>query len=72
MNTKLTIKKRKDGTFEGTDGPVPYFWYKAVRDDGVTIEFGSTDGSHLEGESKELMIEKTERAGGKFGYKEIR
>jgi len=69
---KLKITRRKDGSFDGSDGErVPYFWYKAVRPDGVTLEFGSKNDSYSEGDELELDIEKTERANGKFGYKEV-
>jgi len=70
---QIKIIGKKDGSFQGDDGQkVEYYWYKALREsDGVTIEFGSRDGNHRMNETKDLDIEKTERAGGRFGYKEI-
>lgn len=70
----VLITKVKARPFDGDDGEkIPYFWTKATRkSDGVTIEFGGRV-DHTEDLDKELDldIEKTERANGKFGYKEI-
>lgn len=72
MEKYLIIRDSKDGSFQGDDGEkVTYFWTKAKRVlDGVTVEFGGKV-SHRKGEELDLDLEKTERAGGKFGYKEI-
>jgi len=72
MTQSLKIKKIKDGSFEGTDGEkVKYFWVKGETPEGLTIEFGTKDASHLEeGEVAEVELEKTEGPRG-FRYKEI-
>jgi len=69
---KLKIISMKAKPFKGTDGEqVEYYWYKALRsEDDVTIEFGTTRGEHEIGADVELNIERMERAGGKFGYRE--
>jgi len=69
---KLTITRKRDGSFDGDGGErVEYYWYKALLATGVTIEFGSRVSTHEVGQELDLDIEKTERAGGRFGYKEI-
>jgi len=70
---KLKIKSVENKPFTSGDGErVDYFWYRAVREDNeCTIQFGSREGEHPIGEVVDLDIEKTERADGKFGYKEI-
>lgn len=66
----LSVKNKPFKTDEGDD--MDYFWYRAIREsDGVTIQFGSKTGEHAVGQTLDLNIEKTERTGGKFGYKEI-
>lgn len=69
---KLKIKKdSRDGSFKGRDGEeVKYFWTKAETEDGITIEFGGKK-EYEEGDIIDADIEKTERSGGRFGYKEI-
>jgi len=70
---KLKIIKRKDGSFEGSDGvPVNYFWYDGIRiSDDTLIQFGSREGGHVEGETMELEVVRYERKNGSFGYKEV-
>jgi len=70
---KLKILSVKNKPFQGDDGSeIPYSWVKAEREsDGVTIEFGTKDDSHEVGETVELNIEKSEKAGGGFKYREI-
>lgn len=60
---KLKIKDFKVSPFTGDEGErVEYFWYRAVREsDGVTIRFGSMDGTHEAGDEVDLDIEKYER-----------
>lgn len=67
---KYTIKRVKDGSFDGDDGRVPYFWVKLLRlSDGVTLEAGSKRGDFEQGDTLELEVEKTELGNGKFRYK---
>jgi len=68
---KLKIKKVRDGKFKSSEGEmISYFWYKALRgEDGVTIEFGSKNEYEVDDEI-DIELEKSERAGGRFGYKE--
>lgn len=70
---KYKILTRKNGSFQGSSGEqVEYWWYKAVRlADDMTVEFGSRDGGHEEGQEVTLTLEKFERPGGRIGYKEI-
>lgn len=69
---KLKIVRIKNGDFVGDGGElVTYRWIKAVRADGVTIEFGTRRTNHVEGSDVDLNIEKTEKAGGGFKYREI-
>jgi len=70
---KLKIKKIKIGDFEGDGGePVEYRWIKAERADGVTIEFGTRRLDHSVSDTPvELNIEKTEKPGGGFKYREV-
>lgn len=67
------IVRVKDGSFDGDDGRVNYSWVKAKRiRDGVTVEFGTRkDYSTLINSEVELDLEKTEKPGGGFRYKEI-
>lgn len=67
------IIRKKASPFQGDGGEtIDYFWYKAKRlSDGVTIEIGSRNASYEEGQTYELRVEKTERPGGRFGYKDI-
>jgi len=68
----IFLEKVKARPFKTEDGDtVEYFWYKGKREDGVTIEFGSKVGDLVLNEEHDLTIQKTERAGGKFGYKHI-
>jgi len=72
---KLKITEITEGSFEGINGPVEYWWYKGQDDDGLTIRFGSTDGTHELGETYELRIETTKglnRAGkAELRYREL-
>jgi len=70
---KIKILKRKDGSFQGSDGEhVNYFWYDAVRvEDQTLIQFGSREGGHEAGETKDLEVVRYERADGRTGYKEL-
>lgn len=69
---KFKIKSKRDGSFNGTDGRVSYTWYKALRlKDGVTLEFGSKNAGYNAGEELDLELEKSERSGGRFGYKDV-
>jgi len=70
---KVRIIKRKDGSFQGSDGEnVGYYWYDAVRlEDNMLIQFGSREGGHEEKTEKDLNVVKYERADGKTGYKEL-
>lgn len=70
---KLKIKKRKDGSFQGSDGEnVTYFWYDAVDlENNMLIQFGSREGGHEEGAELELEVVRYERADGRTGYKEL-
>lgn len=70
MITDLTIKKVKDGKFESNGETIQYYWYKALREDGVTLDFGSKK-KYDEGDVIGIELEKTEVQGGKFRYKEI-
>lgn len=68
--TTLIIKKVKPSSFVGSEGDrITYFWYKALRQDGVTIDFGSKNEYKVD-EEIEIDLEKTELSGGKFRYKE--
>lgn len=69
----LKILKRKDGSFQGNDGEhVAYYWYKAVRtSDETLIEFGSREGEHEEGTTKDLNVVRYERGDGKMAWKEL-
>lgn len=70
--TKLVIRKVTAKPFTGGDGEkVPYFWIKAQREDGVTIEFGTQQDHHTVGETETVNLERVERSNGKIGYKEI-
>lgn len=70
---KYEIKKVRDGSFKNDEGElIPYFWIKALRlEDNVSLEFGSKSGDFEIGDEVELELEKTERAGGKVGYKHV-
>jgi len=72
---KLTITKKKDGSFDPKDGgeKVVYFWYNAERDsDGVNFQFGSKDGSYEVGDDLELELEKYETSNGRIAWREVR
>jgi len=73
IKMKLKIKDIKPKPFTSDDGEtINYYWYKAERlSDNVTFQFGSLNGEHAIGENLDLEIEKTEKADGKFGYKEV-
>jgi hypothetical protein len=72
---KLTITEKTAKPFVGDEGnEIEYYWYKGVREDGIAIRFGSTDGEHEMGKTVEINLEKTERidkkGNVKIGYKE--
>jgi len=71
MVHQYTIKKVIAKPFDGSDGAkVNYFWIKAEREDGVTVDIGTTmDLQSREGETLKLDVEKSERSGGRYGYK---
>jgi len=71
--TKIKISSKREKGFPNAEGElVPYFWYKGLRQaDGVTIEFGSTNGEHEVDEVKELMLEKHENSKGRIVTKEV-
>lgn len=76
MKEKLKIVKVRDGSFDGEDGRIEYWWIKALRlSDGITLEFGSKTGGFEVGEEVEVLLEKTEflKKNGQTGfrYKEI-
>lgn len=70
---KFEIIKRNIKPFKGSEGEeVQYAWYKTKRlVDGVSLEFGSMDITHEEGESVELNLEKRELSSGKLGWREV-
>jgi len=70
---KLKIIKRKDGSFQGSDGEqVNYFWYDGIRlSDDTLIQFGSREGGHAEGETMDLEVVRYEKKDGSIGYKEV-
>jgi len=69
LNLNITEKKAKP--FAGNDGKeMDYFWYKGEKKDGLTISFGSIDGSHEIGDNVDVDLEKTEKSNGGFVYKE--
>lgn len=52
-------------------GERDWYWYKANRvSDNLAIEIGSTE-KHEVGQTLTLILEKREKATGKFWYKEI-
>lgn len=69
----LKIKSVQSKPFKGSEGEmVPYFWTRAERADGVTIQFGGVvDYSGKVGEQLELNVEKQEFSNGKTGYREV-
>ncbi|HNV97621.1 MAG TPA: hypothetical protein PKL13_04990 [bacterium] len=71
----FTIKEKKVKPFTTSEGKkMDYAWYKALREDGVTIKFGSMDCSHEIGDEVEIELEKTESIQNEkpaFRYKEI-
>ncbi len=72
---KLVIRKIKDGSFEGDNGPITYYWYKAVKgDDGFILEFGSAEKYDVD-DKIDVDIERTEYTDKKgnlrFRYKEV-
>lgn len=71
---KLKIISVKKSLFKGDDNAdILYFWYRAEREDGVKIEFGSTQGDHEINPALavDLSVEKVELRNGKISYKEI-
>lgn len=72
MKQTLKIISVRAKPFKGQDGSdIMYFWYTAVRGDGVQIQFGSLY-EYTEGENAEVDLIKTESARGGIIYKEIR
>jgi len=69
---KIKIIRKESKPFKGEDGaPRPYFWYIGEKADGSAVRFGSTDGEHVIGQEKDLIIEEYEQRTGNKGYKEI-
>jgi len=70
---KLIITSVKNKPFTKDDGStLDYFWYRALRlSDHVTFQFGSMEGGHPVNQELDLNIEKTEKNGGGYGYKEV-
>lgn len=70
--TKLTITRVKSGAFKNDeDETIQYWWYKGLRTDGITVEFGSPN-EYEKGQEVEILLEKSELPGGRFRYKEVR
>lgn len=66
------ITRVKDGSFTGDDGLIQYFWIKGETEDGITIEFGTKRDDYTTDDTDvEVELEKTEKPGGGFRYKEI-
>lgn len=62
---QLEIIKANPKPFEGDGGEsIPYFWYKAKKEDGFVLKFGSKN-EYKEKELIDIDLEKTET-----GYKE--
>lgn len=70
---KLLIKKKTNKPFDGADGERrDYFWYLGQDQNGLVKRFGSSDGSHQEGETYDLNIEEYEQSNGRKGLKEVK
>lgn len=74
MIYKILEKKQKNFTSDNGD-EIEYFWYKALRGDGVSLKFGSLNGDHEVEKEVDINLEKTEYIDKKgnlnFRYKEI-
>lgn len=69
---KIEIVKKQEKSFTGRDGkPVDYYWYVGKKEDGTAVRFGSTNGEHEEGETKDLLLEEYEQTNGNKGWKEV-
>lgn len=67
---KLTIKNIKDGSFTGNEGnTVNYYWYKATKEDGFVVRFGSKN-EYEKDESINIDLEEYTDSKGRKGYKE--
>lgn len=73
MKANLKITRVKDGSFTGDDGDrITYFWVKGEdTETGLTIEFGTKRPDYEVGDEVEVELEKTEKVGGGFRYKEV-
>lgn len=63
---KVKILRKKDGSFEGSDGnQVSYFWYRFAYGENYQnrAEFGSVDGSHQEGDEPDLDLYREDKKG---------
>lgn len=67
---QLLIKSVKPKPFKSTVGgeEIPYFWYRAEREDGTTIEFGSKNGQYEIGKLETVPLEKREGLDGRVRY----
>lgn len=73
---KVKIIKKKDGSFESSDGSglVAYFWYTASRQGTqgapIRFQFGSSVGWHEEGAELDLDLYQGENSNGRLVWKE--